>query len=203
MRWYSLHTPRLIRQIIADAAAIVTIIVAFTFAGNVRAQILEYRSFGADLIATGGNVEGVMSSFAEQLRQIPFVGGAIADTVLDGMTVPEQIIGTGQAFQQAVTDFAGLAWGIIALVPLAGVLIAWIPWRVLFIARSIEVSRLAATEGGLDLLAQRALASAPSSRVLRIHPRAARALHSDDAVRDALARLQRRVYGYSGDARVQ
>ena len=203
MRWYSLHTPKLVRQIIADVLAVSTIVVAFAVAGRVRDQILSYRALGADLVTTGGDIDQVMTTFAEQLRQIPFVGDTLGDSVLGGTVVPDQIISTGMAFQQAVADVASFAWGIVALVPLIGVLIAWLPWRFLFVARTVEVGKLAASEGGMDILAQRALANAPASAVLRIHPRATRAVHSDDAVRDALALLQRRVYGYGAAARVQ
>ena len=203
MRIYSLHRPRLIRQIIADVASLVMIMIAFIAAGRVRAQILEYRQFGGDLISSGADIKDALSGFADQVRQTPFVGTALGDTVEESVVLPEQLVGAGEQLQQALSDFAGLAWTITALVPLLCVLIVWIPWRAAFAARSVQMAKLARSEGGLDLLAQRALAQAPADAVLRIHPRAARTVHHDDSVRDALAALQLRSFGHRPARRVQ
>lgn len=203
MRIYSLLRPRLIRQIIADVVALAAIIIAFVTAGRVRSQILEYRQYGTDLIDAGADITDVLHGFADQVRQIPFVGPALGDTLEGSVVIPDQLTEAGAQLQQAVTDFAGLAWTLIAILPLVCVLIAWLPWRVSFAAKSLETAKLARSEGGLDLLAERALALAPADAVLRIHPRPARALHHDDAVRDALAAIQLRSFGHRGARHVE
>ena len=203
MRLYSLHRPRLIRQIIADCVALAAILIAFIAAGRIRAHILEYRQFGQTIMDSGADITDALTSFEEQVRRIPFVGTALGDTVEASQVLPQQLVGTGQQLQQAVTDLAGLAWAVTALIPLLCVLVAWLPWRAAFAARSMRIAKLARTEGGLDLLAQRALAQAPADHVLHIHPRAARAVHHDDAVRDALAALQLRTFGHHPTRPVQ
>lgn len=203
MRIYSLHTPRLIRQIIADVLSLGGIITAFVVAAGVKADIIAYRAFGGSMIQSGADASEVIQGFAEQVRQIPFVGPALGDTVDEAVALPDQLVTTGQQFQQAVSDFAGLAWAIIALVPLASILLAWLPWRALFAFRSLQVQRLSASEGGLDILAQRALLNAPPSVILRLHSRAAKAMHHDDRVRDSLAMLERRVFGFGPHSRVE
>lgn len=203
MRPYSLRALRRIRQLAADISAFVGVILAFIYAHRVKTAILEYAPLADDIVASGQDLQGFITGIADQARQIPLVGPSLADAFESSVGFPEQLVSTGAALGEAIEQFGSLAWSIIVFLAVGLIVVAWLPWRIRFLAKSLEAGRLAQTEAGIEILAIRAISSGPATAVLRSHPRPARVALDDGNVRDALATIHLGDYGHTLRARVQ
>ncbi|HIY65275.1 MAG TPA: hypothetical protein H9830_03230, partial [Candidatus Agrococcus pullicola] len=197
MRPYSLRAVRRFRQIAADISSVVGLIAAFIYAHRVKTEILEYAPLADDIAASGEDLQGFITGIADQARQIPLVGPSLADAFESSVGLPGQLASTGAALSEAIEQFGSLAWSIIVLIAVGLIAVAWLPWRIRFLAKSVGAGKLAQTEAGIDILAMRAIASGPVGAVLRAHPRPARAALEDAAVRDALATIYLGDYGHT------
>lgn len=203
MRPYSLRALRRIRQIAADISAVAGLIAAFIYAHRVKSAILEYAPIADDIVASGEDLQGFITGIADQARQIPLVGPSLADSFESSVGLPEQLVSTGGALSEAIGQFGDLTWSFIVLIAVGFISVAWLPWRIRFLAKSLEAGKLAQTEAGVDILALRAIAAGPAAGILRSHPRPARVALDDSNVRDALATTYLGDYGHKLRARVQ
>lgn len=156
MKWYADRSPRLVWQVVADLLAVAWTWSWVMVATAVGDSVRELRAPGDGLSDAGQGLTDTFGDAAAKAREVPLVGGKLADALERGRSAGGTLTDAGQAQVQAVESTA--LWLTIALIaiPLAFVLITWLPLRLRF-ARRAAVARRLRDQGRLDLLALHAL----------------------------------------------
>jgi hypothetical protein len=104
--------------------------------------------------------------------------------------------GAGQAAQDAVVTLAVLIAVVLVVLPVGWLLLRWLPWRLGWLREARAAERLLGGTPDLELLAARALATAPLPALAGLPPGTGAAWRTGDpdAVR-ALAGLELRRLG--------
>lgn len=195
MQIYSAYPRARARQLAADVSALAAIGLSVLVGCTVGALVGSTAALGRGLEGAGDDFAGTMAQASDALGGIPLLGASVASPF-------GQASGAGAALAQAGRDQQALINGVsvalgllIALLPIAIVLLVWLRRRVAFARGAAEIKRVAAAPGGMELLALRALASADATTLLALggdvvqgwraaHPPTVRAL-AESALRDA------------------
>ncbi|MFD0206438.1 MULTISPECIES: hypothetical protein [Saccharothrix] len=156
MKWYADRPPRLLWQVLADLLAVAWTWFWVKAATAVGDSVRALRAPGDGLSNAGQSLTDTFGDAADKARDVPLVGGRLAEALERGRSAGGTLSDAGQAQVQAVESTA--LWLTIALIaiPLAFVLITWLPLRLRF-ARRAAVARRLRDQGRLDLLALHAL----------------------------------------------
>jgi hypothetical protein len=195
MQLYASAPAHRTRQLTADVGMLVWIGLWVLLARIVHGAVLVLAEPGRAVADLGSSVAGNMNSAADAAEDVPLVGdelsapfGALADA-------GGSVRGAGQAAQDAVGTLAMLLAVLLVLLPVGWLLLRWLPWRLRW-AREAEAARRLTSAVDLDLLAARAVATAPLHRLATMPPGTGAAWRVGDpvAVR-ALAGLELRRLG--------
>ncbi len=155
------------------------------------------------LAAPGEQLEGAGNSLAQQLRdaggkvkRVPIAGDDLAGPFNKAGDAAAGVADAGRQ-QQEVVHNAALAMSIALLVLTLGVvLLFWLPRRLRWIERASAAAKMRGSAAGKDLLALRALATQPLTKLVALDPDIAAAWRrgDSDAV-DRLAKLELRGAG--------
>ncbi|PSL45251.1 hypothetical protein B0I31_12728 [Saccharothrix carnea] len=156
MKWYADRPPRLLWQVLADLLAVAWTWFWVKVATAVGDSVRALRAPGDGLSDAGQSLTDTFGDAADKARDVPLVGDRLAEALERGRSAGGTLSDAGQAQVQAVESTA--LWLTIALIaiPLAFVLITWLPLRLRF-ARRAAVARRLRDQGRLDLLALHAL----------------------------------------------
>ena len=92
---------------------------------------------------------------------MPLVGGTLASPFTKAAEAAQSLADAGRELQDAVGKIAFAASLLLVVVPLALVVLGWLPWRVRWMRRASAAAALRAEPAGVDMLALRALARRP------------------------------------------
>jgi hypothetical protein len=113
----------------------------------------------------GNSVADTMHSAADAAEGVPLVGdglsrpfGALADA-------GGSVTGAGQAAHDAVGTLATVLGVVLVVLPVAWLLLRWLPWRLRYAREAGAAQRMLAGTPDLEILAARALATAPLPRL--------------------------------------
>ncbi|WP_158842874.1 hypothetical protein [Saccharothrix deserti] len=156
MKWYADRSPRLARQVVADLLAVAWMWFWVKLAQAVGDAVRLLRAPGDGLVDAGRNLSETFGDAAAKAREVPLVGGKLADALDRGKSAGGTLSDAGSTQVEAVETTA--LWLTIALIaiPLAFLLITWLPLRLRF-ARRAAVARRLRDQGRFDLLALHAL----------------------------------------------
>ncbi|ONI89395.1 hypothetical protein ALI22I_15290 [Saccharothrix sp. ALI-22-I] len=156
MKWYADLSPRLVRQVVADLLAVAWMWFWVKLALAVGDAVRLLRAPGDGLVDAGQSLSQTFGDAAAKAREVPFVGGQLGDALDRGKSAGGTLSDAGGAQVQAVESTA--LWLTVALIalPLAFLLITWLPLRLRF-ARRAGVARRLRDQGRFDLLALHAL----------------------------------------------
>ncbi|QIK72783.1 hypothetical protein G7070_11500 [Propioniciclava coleopterorum] len=161
MQFYARPSWRLARQIAADAFVLLWC-VAWWFAGRLTDGVI--RAVAEPSRQAAGLAEDLRRQAADAANQaagIPLVGDGLRQP-LDGMAGTLGDLAASASGQVAAIEQTATVAGALAFViPVAIILILWVPRRLAFARRAAEVRALVDTADGTDLLALRALATQP------------------------------------------
>ena len=196
MRFYSDYPLARIRQIAADVTALALVVLAITLGSIVHDAVTTFASLGRQLEDAGRRFSSTMADAADAVGDIPFVGDDIRSPFDDATGTGRAIARAGVEQQVLVDQLALLLGLLVALVPVVVVLRYWLARRISFARRAAVAASLAQADGGVDLLALRALGRGDPRVLLRATPDAVARWRAGDpvAVR-ALAELALRDAG--------
>ncbi|MGZ9928910.1 hypothetical protein ACXNSR_03355 [Streptomyces sp. NC-S4] len=157
MRLYAQTPARRNRQILADLIAVVLIAAAVWFALAVRDAIMLLAEPGRRVESSGDSLAAQLDNAGDAASNVPFVGDLLKKPLQSAADASTGIADAGQSLQDAVGQVADLTTLALIVVPVAVVLLLWLPARLRWIRRSIVIRRLLDAPGGADLLALRAL----------------------------------------------
>lgn len=199
MRLYAQHPALRLRQLAADVGLLVWIVVWVLAARAVHGAVLLLAGPGQAVEDLGRSVGGSMESAAGAAEDVPLVGDELSapfDALADASG---SVRGAGQSAQDAVDTLATILAVTLVVLPVGWLLLRWAPWRVRWLHEATAAQRLltGTSTGGatggpdLELLAARAMATAPLPRLAALPPGTGAAWRAGDptAVR-ALAALE-------------
>lgn len=196
MKVYAERPWRLTRQIVAD------LILAgwslfWIWAAVWLYQFVQRLAVPGQKLESGGDRLATNLSDAQQKAEgVPLVGRQLAAPFGSAAEAAQGIADAGRSQQEVVGDLATVLGWFTALVPVMLALAIWIPFRAMWIRAATAAARIRKRPGGAELLALRALASAPLRRIMDIDEDVVSGWRTGaPSCVDALARLELRRLG--------
>ena len=195
MRLYAQNPALRLRQLAADLGLLVWVVGWVLAARAAHGAVLLLAGPGQAVEDLGRSVGGSMESAAGAAEDVPLVGDELSapfDALADASG---SVRGTGQSAQDAVDTLATILAVALVVLPVGWLLLRWAPWRTRWVRDATAAQRvLTGTPAGaadLELLAARAMATAPLPRLAALPPGTGAAWRAGDpaAVR-ALAALE-------------
>jgi hypothetical protein len=195
MRLYAQNPALRLRQLAADLGLLVWVVGWVLAARAVHGAVLLLAGPGQAVEDLGRSVGGSMESAAGAAEDVPLVGDELSapfDALADASG---SVSGAGQSAQDAVDTLATILAFALVVLPVGWLLLRWLPWRTHWLREATAAQRLLtgtpADGADLELLAARAMATAPLPRLAALPPGTGAAWRAGDpvAVR-ALAALE-------------
>ena len=179
------------RQAAADLGMFAWLVVWLLVARVVHAAVLVLAEPGQAVENLGKSVAGDMNSAADAASGVPLVGDELAKPLGALADAGGSVSGAGQSAQDAVATLATMLAVVLVVLPVGWLLLRWLPWRLQYTREAGAARRLLTGTPDLEILAARALATAPLPRLAALPAGTGAAWHAGDpaAVR-ALAGLE-------------
>ncbi|MFB8395231.1 hypothetical protein [Streptomyces yangpuensis] len=161
MLLYAQTPARRNRQILADLTAVLLIAVAVRFALAVHETIMLLAEPGRKVESSGDSLAAALDDAGETASRVPLVGDLLKTPLQSASDAGSGLADAGESLQDIVGQVAFLAALGLIVVPVAFVLLLWLPLRLRWIRRTATIRRLLDAPGGADLLALRALTGPP------------------------------------------
>jgi hypothetical protein len=139
-------------------------------ARTVHRAVLVLAVPGRAVESLGGSVANTMASAARAAEDVPLVGDRLAAPFDRLADAGGSLGGAGRAAQDAVGTLATVLAVVLVALPVGWLLLRWLPWRLAWVREARAAARLLAGAPDLDLLAARALATAPLPRLAALPP---------------------------------
>ena len=155
-------------QVAADLGMVAWLVLWVLVARTVHGAVLALAEPGRAVEDLASSVADSMSSAAEAAEDVPLVGDELAAPFDALGSAGDSVGGAGQATQDAVGTLATVLAVVLVLLPVGWALLRWLTWRLGWARAAGAARRLAAADP--DVLAARALATAPLSRLAALPP---------------------------------
>lgn len=168
MRIYAERKRRVTRQVIADVTAIGWSVLWIWVALAVYGVVKALAAPGRKLETAGESLAADLADAQDKAHGIPLVGSGVAKPFGNAANAAQTIADAGRSQQAAVKDLATVLALLTAGVPILLALALWVPLRLTWIRAASIADRLRRHPGGNELLALRALATAPLRRLAEL-----------------------------------
>lgn len=187
---------RFARQLFADLF-VVTWTVAWIWLGHrVFELIMKLAAPGRKMEDAGNGLADNLADAQSKADGIPLVGDKLGIPFGKAAEAARSLAEAGQGQQDVVHDLALILGWAIGGIPILLALVLWLPLRVRWVRTASAASRLRRRRGGVELLALRALTSAPLRRLATLpDDTASRWRAGDPGTMDSLAALELRRLG--------
>src|SRR3954453_12853618 len=165
MRLYAQRPDLRLRQILGDAGLVAWTVLWVLVARAVHGAALVLAEPGAAVEDLGRSVADNMQSAAETADRVPVAGDELAKPFQALGDAGSSVSGAGQAAQDAVGTLATVLAVALVLLPVGWLLLRWLPGRWRYAREAGAAARLLSGTPDLELLAVRALATAPLPRL--------------------------------------
>jgi hypothetical protein len=191
MHPYAQHPAVRLRQLAADVGMLAWVVVWVLVARAVHAAVLVLAEPGRAVEDLGRSVAANMGSAADAAERVPLVGDELAAPFGTLADASGSVGGAGQSAQNAVGTLSTVLAVVLVVLPVGWLLLRWLPWRLRYAREAGAARRLLAGTPDLDILAARALATAPLTRLAALPAGTGAAWHAGDpAAMRALAGLE-------------
>ncbi|MGY1606810.1 MULTISPECIES: hypothetical protein [unclassified Geodermatophilus] len=171
MRLYASRPDRRLGQVLADAGMVAWLVLWVLVARVVHDAVLVLAEPGQAVEDLGASVAEDMGSAASAAEDVPVVGDELSAPLESLGDAAGSVSGAGQAAQDAVATLATVLAVVLVVLPVGWLLARWLPWRLRWVREASAVSRLLrGADPDLELLAARAVATAPLPRLAALPP---------------------------------
>jgi hypothetical protein len=177
---YATTPGRLLAQLFSDIVVVIWTFVWALVGLAVHSAVSTIADVGRQF---GGGADGVANSLksaGHSAANIPLVGDAVSKPLTAASQAALDIAGAGHNLDATATWLAVVLALAVAAPPTLGVVVPWLALRIRFFRRKRNVSALAATPAGQQLLALRALANRPLRQLAEISADPVGAWRRDD-----------------------
>ena len=172
MRLYADSPDRRARQLAADLGLVAWLVLWVLVARVVHDAVLVLAEPGRALADLGRSISDTMGSAAGAAEDVPVVGDELASPFDALGEAGGSVTGAGQGAQDAVQTLATVLAVVLVVLPVGWLVLRWLPWRLGWLREAIAADRLLARGADglpdLELLAARAMATAPLPRLARL-----------------------------------
>jgi hypothetical protein len=165
MQLYAQHPVVRTRQVGADVGMLAWTILWVLVARAVHGAVLLLAGPGRAVADLGNSVADSMNSAADAADGVPVVGDELAAPFGALADAGGSVAGAGADAQDAVRTLALVLAVVLVVLPVGWLLLRWLPWRVGWAREATAAARLSGPQPDLELLAARALATAPLPRL--------------------------------------
>lgn len=187
MKLYADRVPVALRQLITDLLVVVWVYLWIRVALWIHDVVEKLAVPGQRLESAGTGIADNLADAGGKVGRVPIVGDELTSPFTGAADAARSIADAGRQQQEFVGQLALILPAVAVAVPLALVLFVWLPMRVRWIRRAGIATAVRNDPAGQDLLALRALASQPLTKLTRLGPDVAQSWRSGDA--DAVAAL--------------
>jgi hypothetical protein len=170
VKLYAQHPAVRTRQVAADVGMLGWLVVWVLVARAVRGAVLVLAEPGRAVADLGRSVSGTMDSASTAAERVPVVGDELAAPLGSLSDAGGSVTGAGQAAQHAVVTLAFVLTVVLVALPVGWLLLKWLPWRLAYAREAGAARALLAGTPDLEILAARALATAPLPRLAALPP---------------------------------
>jgi hypothetical protein len=191
MRFYAQSPVLRSRQLATDAGMLAWLVLWILIARVVHRAVLVLAEPGRAVEGLGRSVAGNMNSAADAADRVPVVGDELAKPFGALADAGGSVSGAGRSAQDAVGTLATVLAVALVVLPVGWLLLHWLPARLRYAQEAGAAARLLTGTPDLELLAARALSTAPLPRLAALPAGTGAAWRAGDpaAVR-ALAALE-------------
>ena len=193
MRLYAETASLRARQVVADLLVAAWVTVWVLVGLTLKGLLDKLAGPGRTLQDAGNDLAGSVGPIQDQVGRIPVVGDDLRGPFGRVGEVGRTLARAGETQQQVVHDFALLLGVVVAVLPVALVLLWWAPRRWRWATEAGAAARLRAGASDLELFALRAVANRPLRELRRVSDDPAADLAAGDY--EALAALELRALG--------
>ncbi|SDY87793.1 hypothetical protein SAMN05421684_2047 [Asanoa ishikariensis] len=196
MKIYADRFPRFLLQVLTDLFVIAWVYFWIRGALWLQDQVQKLGVPGQKLEGAGSALAENLAEASSKVGRVPLVGDELTAPFEKAAGAARSVAEAGQSQQDVVGDLALALAVITAVLPILFVLLFWLPLRVRWVRRASAASRVRKSAAGRDLLALRALATQPLSKLAKLGPDVAESWRrSDDSTVEALAALELKSLG--------
>jgi hypothetical protein len=183
-------------QTVVDVAVILWVAVWVVVARFVHSAISSFAEVGRKVDSGAGGIASNLDEAGSNAAKVPLVGDTLRNPLQAAGGAARDLAEAGQGLQDRATWLAVVLALAIAVPPVLGVVVPWLALRLRFARRAGATAELARTPGGERLLALRALANRPLSRLTTLDEDPLEAWRRDDPeVVARLAQIELRASG--------
>jgi len=199
---YATTPGRLLAQLLSDVAVVIWTFVWVLVGLAVHGAVSTIAEVGRQVQGGADGVADSLKSAGHSADSIPLVGDTVSKPLTAASKAALDIAGAGHNLDSTATWLAVVLALAVAAPPTMAVVMPWLVLRIRFFRRKWNVSVLAATPAGEQLLALRALANRPLRRLTAVSADPVGAWRREDfgTIR-GLAALELRSAGISVRAR--
>ena len=196
MRIYAQRRGRLAGQLAGDVAVAVWTLAWALVGVLVDATVSTLARPARDTARTARDLAGQLGEAASSAGQVPGVGEQLRRPLDAASGSLGDLVAAADAQAASIERLAAVLGWLVFLIPVATVLLVWLPRRVRFVRRARAAQRFIDAQADLDLFALRAMANQPMHVLARISDDPVRAWRAGDrGVIDALAEVELRDAG--------
>lgn len=177
---YATRPGRLLAQLVSDVAVLIWTSVWVMVGSAVYTAVATVAEVGRQVQDGADGVSGSLNTAGDRADGFPVIGDALAGPLRAASDAAGEIAGAGQSLDSTATWLAWVLALAVAATPILAVAMPWLFLRLRFFRRKLTVLTLASTHAGQELLAMRALASRPLSKLTAIDPDPIGAWRRDD-----------------------
>ncbi|GAA1645153.1 hypothetical protein [Catellatospora bangladeshensis] len=202
MKLYAEKPWRFTRQIVADIAALTWSAVWIWAAITLYHLVEKLAVPGQKLERAGVDLAADMMEAQERAQGVPLVGDRLSSPFGSAAGAAQTIAEAGRDQQLAIENLAIVLALLTAGIPLLMALALWVPFRLSWIRAASTAAKVRRYPGGSELLALRALATAPLRRLASLDDGVVAGWRTGDPRSiDQLAALELRRLGLRGSPR--
>ena len=196
MKFYADRLPVALRQLLTDIAVVIWVYAWIRAGLWIHDAVLKLGVPGRKLEGAGTGIADNLADAGSKVGRVPLVGDELTAPFTRAAEAARSMAEAGREQQDIVGDLALAMALLLVAVPLALVLLLWLPSRLRWIRRAGVASAVRDQPAGRDLLALRALATRPLNQLAKLGPDIAQSWRNGDASAvDALAALELKDLG--------
>lgn len=165
---YAATPGRALVQAGSDLLVVLWLVGWYLVAKAVHAAISAFAEVGRRVEHGANGIAGNLDDAGNTAARVPLVGDQLRSPLRAAGGAARDLAGAGQGLDERATALAILLALAVAVPPALAVAVPWLLLRLRFARRAGAAAALAGTPGGDRLLALRALANRPVSRVLAV-----------------------------------
>jgi hypothetical protein len=196
VKLYAENPGAALRQLITDVLVVLWVYVWVRLAMDLYDTIGKLATPGEKLAGAGDRMAEQFHDAGGKIKRVPIAGDDLAGPFNSAGDAATDVADAGREQAQIVHQVALIMSIGLLVLTLSVVVLWWLPKRLAWIERASAAARMRSGPAGKDLLALRALATQPLTKLAALDPDIAAAWRrGDPEAVDRLARLELRGVG--------